>query len=153
MRRRARLMEPAGASSLLQRERRRLFHARSWLSGRILTASPPRSVFPPLPSPIHTHSFKIQPNHVSLACCESRLARSKPGRTQKYALGPATPQNLGGEKPPLCTRSVLRQYLTFKTSLITKSALVHASAVGTHAAAFSFSTRVSTYAILNTCST
>ena len=66
-----------------QRDRHRP-RTRSWLSGRILKAFLPESVFFPTPSCI------IQPNHVYFP------ARSKPGRTQKYALGARSPSELTG---------------------------------------------------------
>ena len=70
---------------------------------RIPKASPPKSVFFP------ASSFIIQPNHVYLASHESRLARSRPGRTQKYAVGAGNPSELTIFEPPLCLHGVFRQ--------------------------------------------
>ena len=58
----------------------------SWLSGRILTACPPMFVFSSLPL--------SSSNHVCLASHDSRLVRSKLGRTQKYALAARNPSEL-----------------------------------------------------------
>ena len=59
-----------------------------------MNACPPKSVFFP------TSSFTIQPNHVCLATHVSRLARLKPGRTQKLALGTRNPSELRVKHKP-----------------------------------------------------
>ena len=77
-----------------QRGRRCLFHARSRLSGRIMKPCPPKSVVFP------TSFFIMYPNHVYLASRKTRPARSKPGRTQKYALGAQPLRNYRSEHHP-----------------------------------------------------
>ena len=106
VRRRARLMEPAGARSDAA-----FFCSRTiWLNGRNL------SVFT-LTSRFTCCIVQDPPNHVYLLSHECRLARSKPGRTQKGRYGSPQPlRTYKGKKPPNGNRSVSRQMVNAESS-------------------------------------